>query len=417
MNKKNKKNFSNNKYFSNKNYSTTVYDPQEDSFLLAETVKKFAKGNVLDVGTGSGIQGIEALKSRAVESVVFVDINSNAIDFVKKEFETDDDLKKILESKNISFIVSDLYSKLSLKKYSKKFDTIIFNPPYLPDDELDGEKLITTGGEEGWEIYDEFLKKSDKYLSQTGQILLLFSSLTNKDKIDEIIRKYTYSKNLIVKKGLFMEQLYVYQIKKINKNIFYGHRGIVEIKTIRLKNKNMRVAIKQSLHKDYSLEVEAKFLKILNKKNIGPKLYSYNKKNNSITMEYIFGKRIEEYIETCSYADMIRILLIVLKQLLIMESLGINKFEMTNPYKHIIISGSGKHLKVKMIDFERCTYTERPKNITQFIQYLCSGKFRNILSKKNIFVDVEALRNIAKSYNKTIVEKDLCKKIISCIKN
>ena len=44
-----------------------IYEPAEDSHLLAEAVKKFAHGRVLDMGTGSGIQAITAAKSRKVK--------------------------------------------------------------------------------------------------------------------------------------------------------------------------------------------------------------------------------------------------------------------------------------------------------------------------------------------------------------
>ncbi|MFA6089106.1 MAG: hypothetical protein WC755_04545 [Candidatus Woesearchaeota archaeon] len=56
----------------------------------------------------------------------------------------------------------------------------------------------------------------------------------------------------------------------------------------------------------------------------------------------------------------------VLKQCFVMDKLGINKFEMTNPHKHLFVDGK----KVTMIDFERCIYTNKPKNVTQFCEYL-----------------------------------------------
>ena len=35
-----------------------LYEPREDSRLLAKYAKKYAKGLVLDIGTGSGIQAL-----------------------------------------------------------------------------------------------------------------------------------------------------------------------------------------------------------------------------------------------------------------------------------------------------------------------------------------------------------------------
>ena len=55
-----------------------------------------------------------------------------------------------------------------------------------------------------------------------------------------------------------------------------------------------------------------------------------------------------------------------MKQCRILDRLKINKEEMSNPYKHIIINGS----KVIMIDFERARFSNKVTNITQFFQYI-----------------------------------------------
>ncbi|HYD03122.1 MAG TPA: HemK2/MTQ2 family protein methyltransferase [Alphaproteobacteria bacterium] len=391
----------------------TIYEPEEDSYLLAQCVKKLSKGNVLDMGAGSGIQGFTALKSKNVTHVLFADINPAAIKHIKNIVDKD---KEDYDSSKISLIVTDLFSNIGKDEYTK-FDTIIFNPPYLPDDEFDDEKLITTGGKKGWEIYDKFLRQSKLYLTLNGQILLLFSSLTDKNKIDELVTKHGYGKNMIAKKGLFMEQLYVYLLKSNNENIHRGHRGIVEIKTMKIPGKNskeIKVAIKSPFTESYSVSEEAKFLKILNEKGIGPKLYNYDEKNNRIIMEFINGDRINDFISKSDYKKIISVLKKILDQLYVMDKLGINKLELTNPYKHIIVRKKSSSYEPVMIDFERCIYTLKPKNITQFIQYLCSGNFLHIMDEKKITIDKQTLFEIAKAYKETFDKKYL-KEIISCV--
>jgi methylase of polypeptide subunit release factors len=50
-----------------------VYEPHEDSFLLLRQIKKFAKGNCLDMGTGSGILADEA--SKYCDNIIGADID------------------------------------------------------------------------------------------------------------------------------------------------------------------------------------------------------------------------------------------------------------------------------------------------------------------------------------------------------
>ena len=47
-----------------------VYEPREDSLMLADYIKNYAKGSVLDVGTGSGILAHTAAKNPKVTKVL-----------------------------------------------------------------------------------------------------------------------------------------------------------------------------------------------------------------------------------------------------------------------------------------------------------------------------------------------------------
>ena len=80
-----------------------IYEPQEDSFLLRDQVLKYAKGKVLDLGTGSGIQAIAA-SSRA-DSVLAVDINPYALMFAESQV-------KGVNARNIKFRKSNLFSNI-----------------------------------------------------------------------------------------------------------------------------------------------------------------------------------------------------------------------------------------------------------------------------------------------------------------
>ncbi len=168
-----------------------IYHPAEDSFLLGIQVKKFAKGKVLDLGSGSGYQALIALKK--TKNVLASDISKEAVELCK--------------SKGINCIQSDLFSKIK-----DKFDIIIFNPPYLPLDELEDldSRLSTTGGKKGNEILIEFLKQAKKYLNKTGKILLIVSSLT--PDFEKLFKKYNYKFKKLSEQSFFFERIYCYSL-------------------------------------------------------------------------------------------------------------------------------------------------------------------------------------------------------------
>jgi len=88
-----------------------------------------------------------------------------------------------------------------------RFDVIIFNPPYLPkdEDEDDEIRVITTGGEKGYEIIERFIKESKNHLDKDGIILIVFSTLTG--DVESLIKKYGYKSELLEEKSLFFEKL------------------------------------------------------------------------------------------------------------------------------------------------------------------------------------------------------------------
>ncbi|MCD6547161.1 MAG: methyltransferase [Nanoarchaeota archaeon] len=171
-----------------------VYLPREDSYLLKKWVEKLAKGDVLDMGTGTGIQAFAAAPK--AKKVIAVDANPEAIEYCKNAVHV---------FKNIEFRVSDLFSNVP-----EKFDVIIFNPPYLPESKFDKE-IDVTGGKEGWETIERFLKEAKKHLNKNGKILMVFSSLTNPKRVLEIAEKLGYSHNLLEKKHIGFEDLFVYE--------------------------------------------------------------------------------------------------------------------------------------------------------------------------------------------------------------
>ena len=166
-----------------------------------------------------------------------------------------------------------------------------------------------------------------------------------------------------------------------------GKRGEIYIDYINGK----KVVIKKRLAKSTALnriENEAYWLKILNNCKIGPRLIAI--KEDSIIMELIEGKLFTDWIKTASKKDKIKVVKEIFNQCRVMDKLKVNKHEMHNPIKHIIIRKN----KPVLIDFERCKKTLKPKNVTQFAQFLMK---LNIKPKEDI-------KNLLISYKRTYNE-------------
>lgn len=171
------------------------YAPEEDSYFLsgflAEIVKRERPKKVLDMGSGSGIQGETALKSGVgEEDLTLVDEDEKSVENLRKKF------PKSLVAR------SDLFRDLN---GNEKHDLMVFNPPYLPENELDGGK-DTTGGKRGSETMNEFLRRAKDHLTENGSILILASSFT------EGIDFSGYKKELLGEKNLFFEKLSVWKL-------------------------------------------------------------------------------------------------------------------------------------------------------------------------------------------------------------
>ncbi|HLC65179.1 MAG TPA: HemK2/MTQ2 family protein methyltransferase [Candidatus Nanoarchaeia archaeon] len=367
-----------------------VYEPQEDSYLLAEEVRKYAHGIVLDIGTGSGIQAITAAKCPNVKKVVAVDVNPDALRFVKSNA-----LKEGI--RNIDFIESDLFENVR-----GRFDTIIFNPPYLPED-IKAKDIALDGGKKGYEVLGKFISEVGDYLTESGIALIVFSSLTNKKKIGEFLEENLLTSEEVAEQGLFMEQLFVYRIwkSKIRKELekkgvgeikyfSHGKRGLIF--TGRHKNKKIAVKVKRPSSLALNrIENEAYWLKRLNKSGIGPKFLFSGE--GYIVYEFVDGDFILDYFEKASKSEILKVIRSIFSQLLTLDNLKVDKEEMHHPLKHIIVMKNQV-----LIDFERVHISEKPKNVTQFCEFLARSS--KVLEKKGIVYSPEAVRKAAMDYKR-----------------
>lgn len=157
----------------------------------------------LEIGAGSGIHLQTALNSGIKNENIF----SSDID------------KKAVSHCNIlgfSCIHSDLFEafkgggSVGGTLVPLKYDIIIFNPPYLPEDsrEPQSSRKDTTAGKKGNEIIIRFLIQAKSHLNKNGKIFLITSSLSE----DVDFKNLNYSVKEIGCEKLFFERLCIWEL-------------------------------------------------------------------------------------------------------------------------------------------------------------------------------------------------------------
>ncbi|MGQ4892416.1 MAG: HemK2/MTQ2 family protein methyltransferase [Candidatus Njordarchaeia archaeon] len=184
-----------------------VYPPDEDTFLLLDEIKNLDLKNkkVLEIGTGTGIIAITCAKKGA--KVTATDIKLEAIKCTQKNAK--------LNNVKIETKQGNLFQPVKGEKY----DLIIFNPPYLPENpetdkylnEKDKQDLI--GGKHGNETAIQFIKQLKNHLKPNGQALLIQTSLTNIQETLKQAEKTGLKTQITKQKNLPREILHLIKIK------------------------------------------------------------------------------------------------------------------------------------------------------------------------------------------------------------
>ncbi len=178
----------------------SVYPPSEDSFLLAEAIEAEKGCSVLDMGTGSGIQGINAALLGA-KTIVCTDLNKEALKNAEEN-------AKSLGLKGFEFRQGNLFEAAK----GEKFDLIIFNPPYVPSEEKKFEDL--DGGKGGREVLDLFLEGFEKHLEKGGKCFFLQSSLNGEEETIQKLEEKKFEIEEKARKRIFFEELVVFKTWK-----------------------------------------------------------------------------------------------------------------------------------------------------------------------------------------------------------
>ena len=191
-----------------------VYDPAEDTFLLLDSIDIKKEERVLEIGAGCGIIGLFCAKIGA--DVICTDINPISVELIKKNYLINQNKLK----GNFEIRFGDMFS--AIQDYDS-FDTVIFNPPYLPTKKEDLTAswidVSTSGGELGLDLTKRYIESLSKHLKEEGDAYFIFSSQCDKKELIKIIEKNNYDYIELKSQNFENETLTVFKIKKIKREV------------------------------------------------------------------------------------------------------------------------------------------------------------------------------------------------------
>lgn len=176
-----------------------VYQPAEDSRLLAATAMNFVGPEelVLDVGTGSGYVAARVAEETGAQ-VVGTDRNPHAC--------------RQARERGIEAVRADLVTPFR----DGVFDAVLFNPPYLPTDPDhewgDWLELALSGGENGRRIIEPFVLDVPRVLAPGGRAFLLLSTLTGVDAVRNSARSEGLTTEVVAEESHPFEKLLVLRL-------------------------------------------------------------------------------------------------------------------------------------------------------------------------------------------------------------
>ena len=158
--------------------------------------------NFLEPGCGSGLISIFAAKKGA--NVTATDINSAAIEFLKKNSR--------LNEVEINIIQSDLFQNIP----QQQFDIIAINPPYYKKQPEADKDYAWFCGENG-EYFSALFKGLNNYIHVSSEIVMVLFEGCDMTMISDLAKKNGFDLELVYTKQNLLEKNSIYQI--IRKNL------------------------------------------------------------------------------------------------------------------------------------------------------------------------------------------------------
>ncbi len=175
-----------------------MYAPSDDTFLLADCIELYKGRRALEIGVGSGF--LLTILEKNFVYVAGSDIDLQVLQHCKQG----------TLSGKLLLVCCDAGSAFG----RSKFDLIVSNPPYLPNDEGGNNMLDRTvhGGPKGIETTLHFVNSALPLLARNGKILIVISSFADSSALDRVLLENSMHKKVIKQKRLFYETLSVVEL-------------------------------------------------------------------------------------------------------------------------------------------------------------------------------------------------------------
>jgi release factor glutamine methyltransferase len=167
-----------------------MYVPSDDTFLLADCIKQYHGNWALEIGVGSGV--LLNLLEKNFANVAGSDIDLRALEHCRGR-------------SGAMLACCDAASA-----FAGRFDLIVSNPPYLPDDAV--RDATVHGGPAGIEATVHFIESALPLLAKGGRMLFVVSSLADSAALDRLLKEKKMGKKVVKEKRLFYETLSVIEL-------------------------------------------------------------------------------------------------------------------------------------------------------------------------------------------------------------
>ena len=183
-----------------------MYAPSDDTFLLADCMRQYNGKRALEIGVGSGL--LLDILEKNFAYVAGSDIDLQALQHCKQQKTT----TTTAASANVLLVCCDAGSAFGVGK----FDLIVSNPPYLPNNDNDDNNnnldLTVNGGPAGIEVTIHFINSALPLLAVDGKLLVVISSFASSSALDKLVLEKNMHKKILKERRLFYETLSVVEL-------------------------------------------------------------------------------------------------------------------------------------------------------------------------------------------------------------